>query len=133
MNGKAYPLTELANYKEGFDVIITCTGATEPILTTEIYNSLLNGETGKKVIVDLAVPNDTALEVRENFPIHYIEVESLKEVARKNIQERYDELVNAEHIIEENIREFEAVLRQRRVELAMSEVPKKSKRLKKKQ
>ena len=132
LNGKAYPLTELANYKEGFDVIITCTGATEPILTTEIYNSLLNGETGKKVIVDLAVPNDTALEVRENFPIHYIEVESLKEVARKNIQERYDELVNAEHIIEENIREFEAVLRQRRVELAMSEVPKKIKEIKEK-
>ncbi|WP_113661797.1 glutamyl-tRNA reductase [Pedobacter nanyangensis] len=132
LNGKAYPLSELANYKDGFDVIITCTGATSPILTTEIYSSLLNGETGKKVIVDLAVPNDTALEVRENFPIHYIEVESLKEVARKNIQERYDELVHAEHIIEENIREFESVLRQRRVELAMSEVPKKIKEIKEK-
>ncbi|MFN0254729.1 glutamyl-tRNA reductase [Pedobacter ureilyticus] len=132
LNGKAFHLDELANYKEGFDVIITCTGATEPILTPEIYTSLLNGETGKKVIVDLAVPNDTALEVRENFPIHYIEVESLKEVARKNIQERYDELVNAEHIIEENIKEFDAVLRQRRIELAMSEVPKKIKEIKEK-
>lgn len=132
LNGKAFPLDELANYKEGFDVIITCTGATEPILTPEIYTSLLNGETGKKVIVDLAVPNDTALEVRENFPMHYIEVESLKEVARKNIQERYDELVNAEHIIEENIKEFDAVLRQRRIELAMSEVPKKIKEIKEK-
>ncbi|WP_293298784.1 glutamyl-tRNA reductase [Pedobacter sp. UBA4863] len=132
LNGRAFPLTELANYKAGFDVIITCTGATQPILTSEIYTSLLNGDTGRKVIVDLAVPNDTALEVRENFPIHYIEVESLKEVARKNIQERYDELVNAEHIIEENIKEFDAVLRQRRVELAMSEVPKKIKEIKEK-
>ena len=132
LNGRAFPLDELANYREGFDVIITCTGATEPILTPEIYTSLLNGETGKKVIVDLAVPNDTALEVRENFPIHYIEVESLKEVARKNIQERYDELVSAEHIIEENIKEFDAVLRQRRIELAMSEVPKKIKEIKEK-
>ncbi|SOD18766.1 glutamyl-tRNA reductase [Pedobacter xixiisoli] len=130
LNGKAFPLDELANYKEGFDVIITCTGATEPVITEEIYISLLNGETGRKVIVDLAVPNDTALEVRENFPIHYIEVESLKEVARKNIQERYDELVSAEHIIEENIKEFDAVLRQRRIELAMSEVPKKIKEIK---
>ena len=132
LNGKAFPLEELANFKDGFDVIITCTGATEPVITTEIYESLLNGETGKKVIVDLAVPNDTALEVRENFPIHYIEVESLKEVARKNIQERYDELVNAEHIIEENIKEFELVLRQRRIELAMSEVPRKIKEIKEK-
>lgn len=130
LNGKAFSLEALSTYKQGFDVIITCTGATEPVITREIYESLLNGETGKKVIVDLAIPNDTALDVRENFPIHYIEVESLKEIARKNIQERYDELVHAEQIIEENIKEFELVLRQRRIELAMSEVPKKIKEIK---
>ncbi|WP_461789941.1 glutamyl-tRNA reductase [Pedobacter sp.] len=130
LNGKAFSLEALSTYKQGFDVIITCTGAIEPVITRDIYESLLNGETGKKVIVDLAIPNDTALDVRENFPIHYIEVESLKEIARKNIQERYDELVHAEQIIEENIKEFELVLRQRRIELAMSEVPKKIKEIK---
>ena len=66
----------------------------------------------------------------KNFPIHFIEVESLKEVARKNIQERYDELVNAEHIIEENIKDFELVLRQREIEIAMSGVPQKIKEIK---
>ena len=130
LNGTAYPLTELENYDQGFDVIITCTGATEPIVTEEIYKKLLNGDTSKKVIVDLAIPNDTAPEVVKNFPIHYIEVESLKEIARKNIQERYDELVNAEHIIEENIKDFELVLRQRKIEIAMSCVPEKIKEIK---
>lgn len=130
LNGTAYPLSELENYDKGFDVIITCTGATEPILTEDIYKKLLNGDTGKKVIVDLAVPNDTAPEVVANFPVHFIEVESLKEIARKNIQERYDELVNAEHIIEENIKDFELVLRQREIEIAMSVVPQKIKEIK---
>ena len=130
LNGTAYPLSELENYDQGFDVIITCTGATEPIITEAIYKKLLNGDTGKKVIVDLAIPNDTAPEVVKNFPIHFIEVESLKEVARKNIQERYDELVNAEHIIEENIKDFELVLRQREIEIAMSGVPQKIKEIK---
>ncbi len=130
LNGKAYPLTALADFNEGFDVIITCTGATEPIITQEIYTKLLNGETNKKVIVDLAIPNDTAPEIVENFPVHFIEVESLKEIARKNIQERYDELINAEHIIDENIKEFETVLRQRKIEIAMSDVPKKIKEIK---
>jgi glutamyl-tRNA reductase len=130
LNGTAYPLSELENYDKGFDVIITCTGATEPIITEEIYKKLLNGDTGKKVIVDLAVPNDTAPEVVENFSVHFIEVESLKEIARKNIQERYDELVNAEHIIEENIKDFELVLRQREIEIAMSRVPQKIKEIK---
>ncbi len=129
LNGTAFPLTALVNFKDGFDVIITCTGATEPIITNEIYLTLLNGDQGKKVIVDLAIPNDIDPQVVKNFPIHYIEVESLKEVARKNIQERYDELINAEHIIEENIKEFDSVLRQRRVEIAMSDVPKKIKEI----
>ncbi|WEK18546.1 MAG: glutamyl-tRNA reductase [Candidatus Pedobacter colombiensis] len=130
LNGTAYPLTALENYDQGFDVIITCTGATEPIVTEALYRKLLNGDTAKKVIVDLAIPNDTAAEVVKNFPIHYIEVESLKETARKNIQERYDELVNAEHIIDENIKDFELVLRQRKIEIAMSCVPEKIKEIK---
>jgi len=130
LNGTAYPLSELENYTQGFDVIITCTGATEPIITENIYRKLLNGDTGKKVIVDLAVPNDTAPEVLANFPVHFIEVESLKEIARKNIQERYDELVHAEHIIAENIKDFELVLRQREIEIAMSVVPRKIKEIK---
>jgi glutamyl-tRNA reductase len=129
LNGIAYPLTELENFSGGFDVIITCTGSTEPIITEEIYKKLLNGETDKKVIVDLAIPNDTAPEILVKFPVHYIEVESLKEIARKNIQERYDELVNAEHIIEENIKDFELVLRQRKIEIAMSGVPQKIKEI----
>ncbi|WP_432712392.1 glutamyl-tRNA reductase [Pedobacter sp.] len=130
LNGRAYPLEALETYKEGFDVIITCTGATEPILTEEIYKSLLNGDTAKKIIVDLAIPNDTAPEVVQNYPVHYIEVESLKEIARKNIQERYNELVNAEQIIEENIKEFVMVLRQRKIEIAMRSVPEKIKEIK---
>jgi len=132
LNGTAYPLSELENFSEGFDVIITCTGATEPIITEELYRKLLNGDTGKKVIVDLAIPNDVAPSVIKNFPVHYIEVESLKEIARKNIQERYDELVSAEQIIDQNIKEFDLDLRQRKIEIAMSEVPQKIKAIKSK-
>lgn len=130
LKGKAFSLEDLATFKAGFDVIITCTGATEPIITKELYTSLLNGETGKKIIVDLAIPNDVAPAVIHEFPVHYIEVESLKEVARKNIQERYNELVHAEEIISNNITEFLTVLKQRRIELAMQEVPKKIKEIK---
>ena len=132
LNGTAYSLPELENFNEGFDVIITCTGATEPIITEELYRKLLKGDTGKKVIVDLAIPNDVAPSVIKNFPVHYIEVESLKEIARKNIQERYDELVSAEQIIDQNIKEFDLDLRQRKIEIAMSEVPQKIKAIKSK-
>lgn len=123
LNGEAFSIEELASYKKGFDVIITCTSAVEPIITNEIYQSLLNGDTDKKVIVDLAIPNDTCPQVLENNPLTFIEVRSLEEIANRNMQERYQELVHAELIIEQNINEFKPLLKQRRIELAMREVP----------
>ena len=115
---------------KGFDVIVTCTGAAEPIITNEIYQSLLNGETDKKLIVDLAIRTDTSQEVLEQNPVHFIEIRSLEEIASQNMQDRYEELVHAERIIEQNIEEFKPVLKQRRVELAMREVPEKIKEIK---
>lgn len=132
LNGEAFNLDELKNYNKGFDAIITCTSATQPIITPEIYATLLNGETDKKTIVDLAIPNDTAPEVLEQFPVNFIEVHSLNEVAKNNLKERYDELVHAERIIEANIQEFLPVLKQRQVEVAMTEVPVKIKEIRRK-
>lgn len=131
LKGEAYSLEELKNYKRGFDVIITCTSSIEPIITNSIYQSLLNAETGKKVIVDLAIPNDTDIEVIKSNPVNFIEVKSLQEVANQNMQERYQELVHAEVIIEQNINEFRPILRQRRIELAMRDVPMKIKEIRK--
>ena len=130
LGGKAFSLEGLKTYKNGFDVIITCTSATDSIITNEIYQSLLNGDTSRKVIVDLAVPNDTSPEVLEKNPVTFIEVHSLQEVADSNLKERYDELVHAERIIEQNIHDFRPVLKQRRVEIAMREVPVKIKEIK---
>lgn len=129
LNGEALPLTELKNYKNGFDILITCTGAAEAIIDQRLYTSLLNGETDRKVIVDLAIPNDVDPQVVENNPIHYIEVGGLQAIANKNLQERYDELKHAEAIVEDNISEFLPILKQRRVELAMREVPDKVKEI----
>ena len=129
LNGKAYTLAELATYNKGFDVIITCTSAVNPIITKDIYHSLLNGETEKKVIVDLAIPNDTCPEVLASNLVHFIEVRSLQEVANLNMQERYQELVHAEQIIELSINEFRPLLKQRQIELAMRDVPLKIKEI----
>lgn len=130
LNGEAYDLEALKAYKKGFDVIITCTSAPEPLITPEIYSSLLNGDTEKKVIVDLAVPNDTCSKVLDNHSINFIEVKSLQEIANNNLQERYQELIHAERIIHENMEDFKPVLKQRRVEIAMREVPQRIKEIK---
>jgi glutamyl-tRNA reductase len=129
LGGEAFELEALKNYNKGFDAIITCTSSVQPIITAELYQTLLNGETDRKTIVDLAIPNDTAPEVLAQFPVNFIEVHSLNEVAKNNLQERYQELVHAEKIIEQNISEFLPLMKQRRIEVAMREVPEKIKEI----
>ncbi|HEY5328183.1 MAG TPA: glutamyl-tRNA reductase, partial [Mucilaginibacter sp.] len=129
LDGGAFTLDALKDYKKGFDVIITCTSAVEPIITPEIYTSLLNGDTGRKTIVDLAIPNDTDPLVLKKFPVNFIDVHSLNEIAKRNLHERYEGLSHAENIIGENIAAFLLELKQRRIELAMRQVPEKIKEI----
>lgn len=129
LNCEAHSLTDLSQYTGGFDVMITCTGASESIIDQELYSKLLQGETDKKTIVDLAIPNDIDADVIANNSIHYIEVSGLQAIAEKNLQERYGELENAEKIITENVKEFLPIIKQRRVEVAMRQVPNKIKEI----
>ena len=127
LNGKAYPLTELANFKEGFDIIVTCTGASGSIITKEIYKSLVGEDHSKKVVIDLAIPNDLDAEILNSYDINLIAINNLQEVAKENLMAREQELEACKLIVEKNIEDFKQIVRTRKVELAMSEVPKKIK------
>jgi glutamyl-tRNA reductase len=129
LNGKAYPLSELANYTAGFDVLISCTGATENIVTAEIYQNLIGDEKNQKVIIDLSVPNDIAPEVKSSFNVKFIDIQFLQQVANKNLAERKKELHLCHQIIEEKIIEFNLIHRERQVELAMKHVPERVKEI----
>lgn len=129
LNAEAFPLSELANYNRGFDIMIVCTGSPQAIIDTNLYQALLNEETDKKTIVDLAIPNNIDAEVVAKFPIQYIEINSLQAIAEKNKQARYNELESADVIIKQNIQAFLPIVKQRRVEVAMREVPEKIKEI----
>src|ERR1051326_6181562 len=91
LGGKAFSLDELKNYKEGFDVIVTCTGSSQPIIPKEIYTSLAGDDRSKKIIVDLAVPGDLEEEVKEHFDVSFIGVSDLRFIAEQNLRERRSE------------------------------------------
>ena len=129
LNGKAYPLAELQNYTKGFDVLISCTGATENIITAEIYKTLIGNEKNQKVIIDLSVPNDIAPEVKNNFNVKFIDIQFLQNLANKNLAERKKELYLCDQIIEEKTAEFKLIYKERQVELAMKHVPEKVKEI----
>lgn len=123
LKGKAYPLSELANFKGGFDCLIVCTGATEAVIHSPLYDQLLQGEKSRKVVVDLSVPNNVASEVVENFNVHFIEIEGLRALAKENVAFREQEIVHANDLLMERLAEFQAATRHRRIERALHRIP----------
>jgi glutamyl-tRNA reductase len=123
LNGKALALDDLKTYAKGFDVLIVCTSATQPIVTKDIYRSLLQTDTNKKVIIDLSVPVGIEGSVIKEFPSFYIDVNSLKAQAEVNMNSRLSEMVKCEQIIEGKLEEFKRMHKERSVELAFGEIP----------
>ena len=132
VKAKASKLLELKNHSTGFDIIVTCTSSSEPVLCESIFDKLVSGEETKKVIIDLAIPGDVADEVLEKSKsyLKYINIEQLKVIADKNLKERSGEIVKCDAIVEDKLMEFHELYRQREVELAMRLIPEKVKEIK---
>jgi glutamyl-tRNA reductase len=124
VGGKAHTLEQLHTFEGGFDVLITCTAASGHILDPQSYERLLNGDTNRKVVVDLAIPADIDPSVYKFFPVSAILVETLRQAAEENLALRHSALDQCEDILNEQLQEFRSLYRQRQVELAMKDVPK---------
>ncbi len=123
-HGRARALADLATYSEGFDVIIVCTGAKDPVITENVLQQLLQGEAAAgKVVIDLAIPHNVAREAMEAFACTYIEIEDLRQLAQENLAFREQEIQRARHLLEVHLEEFPILFRQRQLELALRRLP----------
>lgn len=127
--GQAKPLSELELHTGGFDLLVTCTGSQDHLISPAIYERLLNGENGKKVVIDLAIPSDLDPRLVKHFEIDHISVEFLKTIADANLRERKKELIKVRQIIYESVEEFKEIFRMRQVELKMRSIPERVKEI----
>lgn len=130
LSAEAYHLQDLQTYDRGFDVIIVCTGATDPVITLPIYRQLLQRDTARKVVIDLSVPANVAHEVVNSFDINYIDIEKLRVSAETNLQHRRNELTAARQLLRAKLVEFQKAHQQRQLEMLLHLVPKEIKAVK---
>lgn len=123
LKGRAYTLEDLANYNQGFDIMIVCTGATEPVITPALYEHLLQGEEDNKLLIDLSIPNNIDYSIAKNYLNHYIEIAGLKELVNENLAFREKEVINAHAIINEKVAAFRKIYKGRQVELVLKDLP----------
>ncbi len=123
LGGRGYALSQLQQYKGYFAGMIVCTGATEAVIKQDLYEKLLNGDTEKKIIIDLSIPNNVDKAVVTNFNTTYIEIDTLKVLARENMAHREREVSKAQEILEIHFDTFRLAHQQRQLQLAMQHVP----------
>lgn len=130
LGGRAFPLSEIKNFDRGFDVLIACTGIDDHIVSPEIYESLLKGEQDKKVVIDIAIPQDLHPEIVKAHSVHHISVSMLQKISDRNLEARSAEISKAVGHIDIALAEFHEMVKERQVELAMRDVPKQIKDIK---
>ena len=107
LNGTAITLAELPEHIAGFDIVVTSTASTLPILGKGLMERAIRARKHRPVfMVDLAVPRDIEPEVAELTDVFLYTVDDLGRIIEAGIDKRKQAVVQAETIIEHHVKEF---------------------------
>ncbi len=107
LNAEAITLNELPDRLAQFDIIVTCTASTLPILGKGTLERVVKQRKHAPVfIVDLAVPRDVEPEAAELDDVFLYSVDDLSEIVKDNLQVRREAVVQAEAMIADQSRHF---------------------------
>lgn len=106
-NGQAVPWSQLAESLAMADLVVSTTGASEPVVTRECFAQVgaLRSER-PLLILDLAVPRDFEPSIAEYPDVYLYSVDDLQAACQRNRVERDKEIPVALHIIEQETVRF---------------------------
>src|SRR5207245_1035292 len=106
-SGIALPWDQLDLALEEADIVLSTTGATEPIMTLERYEKIRARRIGGPlVIVDIAVPRDFDPRIHDGERTCLFNIDDLKRIREQTLQERLQHVASAEAILDEEERRF---------------------------
>lgn len=116
-------IVDFAAFKQSLpsvDIIITSTGAREPILTVEDMKTVMKARRNKPVfIVDIAVPRNVEAAVNTLDNVFLYDIDDLQKVVERNLRGRVEAAEHAARIIEEEVQWLESRMREREVSPAI--------------
>ena len=103
----AITLTEMPERLAQFDIVVTCTASTLPILGKGLIERAIRERRRRPMfIVDLAVPRDVEPEAREIDDIFLYGIDDLAAIVKDNLQIRREAVTQAEAMIAEQAEHF---------------------------
>ncbi len=108
-SGMAHPFEVFSEHLEYYDVILTSTAATQPLLDRELLQHVMQRRKNRAMfLIDIAVPRNIAPEANKLDNLFLYNIDDLQGVITSNAQLRSQEAEQAERIIvEEGMRCWE--------------------------
>jgi len=106
-DGKGYALSEIDELIKNTKVIITCTGATEPILDeSHLEPAMIEDPDKKLIIMDMAIPRDVAEVPKFSDRLRIFDLEDVDKYLKENQRKRAEAVPTAEKIVARKLSEF---------------------------
>ncbi len=105
--GTAIPWTQLDDMLAQADIVLSTTGAPEPIMTLERYKKVLARRAGGPVVIlDIAVPRDFDPRIHDGDRTCLFNIDDLKRIRERTLQDRLKHVAPAEAIVDQEQRRF---------------------------
>lgn len=100
-------LNDLPNIIANYDVIISCTAASLPIIGKGMMENAMMARAGKTVfMLDLAVPRDIEMQIGDMAGVHLKTVDDIDAVVEMGKEARRIAAASAEQMVERKVAEF---------------------------
>ena len=112
IDGIARPWDQLERLLVEADVVISSTGARQPILTRALFKRVTKARRWRQlVVIDIAVPRDAEPAIGELDGVYVFDIDDLEKVVAANLAERAKAAEHAARIVAHEAGQFEHWLR----------------------
>ncbi len=104
---KGYGLDGLPELLKKADLLISCTGSEQPIVTAFMIEGLVKKVPDKKLLLmDMAIPRDIEYQKDTYTNIHFFDLEDVRHHAAQQQEKREAAIPQAEEMVERRLEEF---------------------------
>lgn len=108
-NGRAVPFESLADAVVQADIVISSTGASEPVISREQMAKIMRQRRERPVfIIDIAVPRDIEPSTADLDNVYLYDIDDLQTIVQESADERSKEIEKVREIVIEETRKFSA-------------------------
>ena len=119
-NGKLMSLSDLNHGLDQHAAWVVCTGATEYMIKEEMIAQMTKKT---KMVIDLAMPGNVHPAVQSKEGIAFFDMNNIQQITNENLAFRQMALDQCEPIILQGMMEYKGLVQERKIELAMQNIP----------